>query len=232
MNAAVDACRWQAGAPPFRYRPRPSDPPRTGRIVSPSKGRGRRAAGWQSSPVATRQATMGESDDELVERMTRGDRAALGFLYERYARDVHRVTYAFTRDAHLSADLVHDVFIEVWRRCTHYQPSRGSVKSWILIRARSRALDRLRSASTKREVTGVEPETVGQSVTPSFESMSLPKALEHVSEEERAILMLGYFEGLTCVEIGERLGIPVGTVKSRTRNAMFKLREYFGEVKQ
>jgi RNA polymerase sigma-70 factor (ECF subfamily) len=173
---------------------------------------------------------MTPTDESLVASMARGDRRALGVLYERYSADVFRVSAALLRDQAGASDLVHDVFLEVWRRSAQYESSRGTVKSWIMIRARSRAFDRLRSAATKREVT-LDDEGEG-SVEQSVEGMNLPQALSAVSEEERAVLMLGYFEGLTCVEIGERLAIPVGTVKSRTRTAMQKLRAFFGEDKE
>lgn len=184
---------------------------------------------WRTVDRTGKGCSMTPSDEILVQRMARGDRSALGILYERYAADVHRVTVALLRDRASASDLVHDVFLEVWRCSAQYEPSRGAVKSWVMVRARSRALDRLRSASTKREVALADQ---GEgSIEQLVESMNLPQALMAVSEDERTVLMLGYFEGLTCAEIGRRLDIPVGTVKSRTRTAMQKLRVFFGEGK-
>lgn len=183
---------------------------------------------WRTVDRTGKGLKMAPTDESLVQRMARGDRIALGVLYERYSADVFRVTVALLRESATASDLVHDVFLEVWRRSAQYEPSRGTVKTWIMVRARSRALDRLRSAKTKREVA-LDHQGGEGSVEQSVDGMNLPQALSAVSEEERAVLMLGYFEGLTCVEIGKRLDIPVGTVKSRTRTAMQKLRTFFGE---
>jgi RNA polymerase sigma-70 factor (ECF subfamily) len=169
-------------------------------------------------------------DEQLVERMARGDQSALGLLYERHAADVLRVCKSLLRNEAQAADLVQDVFLEAWRRADQYDELRGTVRAWLMVRTRSRALDRLRSQATKREVA-LSDTSRGKmgSTEPEVNQMHLPKAFERVSEEERAVLMLGYFEGLTCAEMSERLQIPVGTVKSRTRTAISKLRDFFEE---
>lgn len=168
------------------------------------------------------------TDEELVEKMTRGDQAALGQLYERYAADIGRLTVSLLKDAALAADTVQDVFLEAWHRADQFDRTRGTVRAWLIVKARSRCLDRLRARTNKKEVslTDTGRGKIG-SVEQSIDAMHLPEALMHVSPEERDILLLGYFEGLTCEEMSQRLGIPVGTVKSRTRSAMEKLRNFW-----
>lgn len=177
--------------------------------------------------------SMDPGDVELVARIARGEQAALGILYGRYAGDVLRVAHALLRNEAQAADLVQDVFLEVWKRAGQYDDSRGTVRAWIVVRTRSRALDRLRSQTTRKEVSLSDPMAgSGASVEMEMSEVHLPRAFRAVSAEERTVLMLGYFEGLTCAEMSEKLSIPIGTVKSRTRTAMMKLRAFFEEGKQ
>lgn len=198
------------------------------RFVGPTRAGGFGRVGERATPKS-----MDPGDVDLVARMARGEQAALGILYERYSGDVLRVAHALLRNEAQAADLVQDVFLEVWKRADQYEESRGTVRAWIVVRTRSRALDRLRSQTTRKEVSLSDPHAgSGASVEMEMSEVHLPRAFQAVSAEERAVLMLGYFEGLTCVEMSERLSIPVGTVKSRTRTAMMKLRAFFEEGKQ
>lgn len=190
-------------------------------------------SGFGLATERARPEAMDPGDVELVARMARGDQAALGVLYERYASDVLRVAHALLHNEAQAADLAQDVFLEVWKRADQYDESRGTVRAWIVVRTRSRALDRLRSQATRKEVSLSDPTVKSPaSVEMEMSEVHLPRAFQAVTAEEQAVLMLGYFEGLTCVEMSERLSIPVGTVKSRTRTAMMKLRAFFEEDKE
>src|SRR5690606_37354586 len=128
-------------------------------------------------------------------------------------------------------DILHDVFVEVWKRASDFDANRGSVKTWLAMRMRCRCLDRVRSAgySRARPLSHAgEPPSEAPPPTASSDAETLRGALDELPEEQRTVLLLGYFEGLSSREIAERTGVPVGTVKSRVAAAMAKLRATLG----
>lgn len=178
-------------------------------------------------------AQTSELDDvELLREAARGEVAAISIVYDRFAGLLLSMAEKILADRAMAEDLVHDVFLEVWRHAASYDPSRGSVRTWMLVRLRSRALDRMRSARTRREVatddhheptaTLVDGDREDPSLEPDRKSVRL--ALAELPTEQREVLELAYFHGLTSSEIAERMGSPVGTVKSRTAAAIAKLR--------
>jgi RNA polymerase sigma-70 factor, ECF subfamily len=174
----------------------------------------------------------GEADEALVERMSRGDRAALGSLYERHAPRLRALALFILRDAGEADDVLHDVFLEAWRRSGDYVRERGTVSAWLGLRTRSRAIDRVRARKARAEkdaASELGPPSSDPSADPvrTLDHARLQGFLAQMSEAEQEVLMLGYFEGLSSSEIGERVGVPVGTVKSRTRSALAKLRLAF-----
>jgi RNA polymerase sigma-70 factor, ECF subfamily len=173
------------------------------------------------------------TDVELIERMTRGDRAALSALYERHAATLLAVVLLIVRDRHDAEDVVHDVFLEVWRNCGSYSAALASVRTWLVVRARSRSLDRLRANQRRRAVgeatqAAVPPEQATAGSTQ--DRQRLLSALAQVPEAQQGVITLAYFEGLSTTEIAERLGIPVGTVKSRAHAALKALRRLLGNA--
>ena len=172
------------------------------------------------------------SDEALVERMSRGDRAALGVLYERHAPRLRGLALVILRDPQEADDVLHDVFIEAWRRSADYSTDRGTVSTWLGMRTRSRAIDRVRSRNVRAQVDAVS-EFAPPSGDPAGDPMrTVDRARLHgllatMSEAEQEVLVLGYFEGLSSRQIGERVGVPIGTVKSRVRAALAKLRRAF-----
>lgn len=170
-----------------------------------------------------------EADTSLVLRMARGDRAALGELYERHASRVFALLLRILGERGEAEDLLHDVFLEAWRHAGDYASERGTVSAWLVLRARSRAIDRRRSAPRTRSVAleGADPPERGDpAADPAriLDQKRLGDVFSVMSVEEREVILLGYFEGLSSTEIAERIGKPVGTVKSRTRSALEKLR--------
>lgn len=164
-------------------------------------------------------------DAGLVKRMSEGDPVALDALYQRHFRGLYALGQVMLRNAHEAEDLTHDVFLEAWRRSAEYSAERGSVRAWLFMRARSRALDRLKAAGRG---LGAVVEAVSRATPNSLvERYRLRTRLSKMPETQQQVLILGYFEGLTTVEIAERLSIPEGTVKSRTRAALAALREKF-----
>lgn len=166
-------------------------------------------------------------ETEALRRVARGDREALASLYDTHGDVVYGVLVSILRHESEAQDLLHDVFVEVLERAGDYDPRRGSVRTWLLMRARSRAIDRLRSARVRRErVTDAHPERVSDLAAPdvSLDGQRLRTRLSGLPEAPRAVLELAYFRGLTTTEIADELGIPVGTVKSRAAAGLRALR--------
>ena len=167
-------------------------------------------------------------DPDLVAAAARGDRAALGELYDRHAPLLLALGRRILGNEAEAEDLVHDVLLEAWRRAETYQPTRGTVRAWLVVRARSRALDRLKSAPRTKSVSVSAPDfdrmpgTDDPSTT--ADQQKLRGAISELPKEQLEVLLLGYYQGLTSREIAEHLQLPVGTVKSRVAAALSKLR--------
>ena len=181
---------------------------------------------------------MPPSDDAaLVARMRTGDERALGELYDRWEDAVRVCALSIVDEAAEAEDVVEDVFWQAWRQRGRFDAERGSVSTWLLTIARSRALDRVRARRRSRETSGLE-ELELSGVEASLaqndplvdaergeRSRMVRRALQDLPAEQRESLELAYFEGLSQTEIAARTGNPLGTVKTRMRLAMQKLRE-------
>lgn len=171
-------------------------------------------------------------DVDIVIRVARGDREALGVLYDRHASAMLGLGIKLLRDRGESEEILHDVFLEAWKRAGDYDPARGSVRTWLMLRMRSRCLDRIKSAARSRtSPAGERLERVAGAVPAAAADRAdagrVRGALGELPEDQRTILELGYFQGLSCSEMAEHLGIPIGTVKSRLHAALKKLRATF-----
>ena len=182
-------------------------------------------------PAQSREAEREEPDVELMERLARGDRAALALLYERHAPLLLALGLRMLGDNREAEDVVHDAFLEAWRAAGDYDRTRGSVRAWLMLRMRSRTLDRIRSAGRRRVVSidnvSLPESGNGDSTTSGAERLGVRMSLETLPAEQRRVLALGFYEGLSASEIAERLQVPVGTVKSRTAAALSKLRAHY-----
>lgn len=170
-------------------------------------------------------------DEDLVVAMARGDRLALSALYRRHAPALLALGNRLLQDDRREAeDLVHDVFVELWKAAGDYDPARGTVRAWMLVRIRSRALDRLRCARQRCLVLTGETAEVEVSAPQSVvsEGRRVVGLLDGLSTHHRKVIELGYFEDLSSEEVARRLSIPVGTVKSRTAAAIAELRRRLG----
>jgi RNA polymerase sigma-70 factor (ECF subfamily) len=165
---------------------------------------------------------------ELLLACANGDEEALGSLYDRYGKLSYGVALRVLRNATLAEDAVQDAFLTVWRQAASYDRARGKVSTWILTLVHRRAVDLVRR---QRRFNAVAMEPPAAPLTPveSLEEVALRSelqaALQTLSSAEREVVDLAYWDGLTQSQIAGALGIPLGTVKSRTFTALAKLRE-------
>lgn len=178
------------------------------------------------------------SDAELVRAMAEGDRAALGTLYDRYVSLLLGIARRILRNEREAEDLVHDVFLEVWRQAKDFDVNRGTVRAWLVMRLRSRALDRLKSVAfarvTSLETTTLptEPSVAPVEVAGASETAMVRHALDQLPADQRTVIELGYFEGLSLSEVAAKLDTPIGTIKSRLARALTRLREELATLRK
>ena len=166
-----------------------------------------------------------EPEDEavLVARAQRGDRDAFGQLYRCHFGFLSTVADRLLPDA--SEDLVHDVFIEAWRRIRSFDASRGAFRTWLSIILRSRALDRRRKAGRRPLELPLSPlPAPGNEASAAHARRDLERVFAKMSEKERRTVTLVYYSGFTLAEAAERLAEPVGTVKARMSRLLAQLR--------
>ena len=168
-----------------------------------------------------------ELDAELVAAMARGDRDAMAALYERHSGVLLGLAMRIVKNRREAEDLLHDVFLEVWRSAKDFDPKRGRVRTWLAIRMRSRALDLQKSARVSRNAGDAGLDVLvddGDHASSLGDHARVRAALVELGPDQRRVLELAYFEGLSCSEIAERVAIPVGTVKSRIAAGLDRLR--------
>jgi RNA polymerase sigma-70 factor (ECF subfamily) len=174
------------------------------------------------------------SDEALVAGLANGDREAALVLVRRYQARLFGLTLAITRDRGTAEEAAQDAFVKAWRYAASYDPRRGSVAAWLLSIARNAALDHARARGRRPEQTGTEvlTEVAGPvDVDSPYEDLApLARAVRGLPEEQRAVLMAAVYQGFTTREISEAWHLPVGTVKTRLRLALGKLRELSLEV--
>jgi RNA polymerase sigma-70 factor (ECF subfamily) len=173
-------------------------------------------------------------DDRLLaERLRSGDREALGLLYDRYASVAMAVAVRVVADRELAEDLVHDAYVAVWQKIDRFDPSRGSLRSWLLTIVRNRAIDRLRGTRPSMEVGEADEQSLLRTgPNPTWEAaaarrsaVELRRALGSLPDEQRQAVELAYFGGRTYREIAQLTGVPQGTANGRLRLALAKLRD-------
>jgi RNA polymerase sigma-70 factor, ECF subfamily len=170
-----------------------------------------------------------DPDVELVRAMAAGNQDALAALYERHSDLMLGLAMRIVRNRREAEDLLHDVFLEAWRAAKNFDPNRGRVRTWLAIRMRSRALDLQKSARVSRNAgdAGLD-RVVDIESHASPDHAKVRAALGDLPKDQRVVIELAYFEGLSCSEIAERISAPIGTIKSRLAAAMTKLRTTLG----
>src|SRR5437773_5737757 len=180
---------------------------------------------------------MGTPGGDLIRVMAAGDRDAFARFYDRYAPLVFPFVLRIVRDRADAADVLQDVFWEAWRGAAAYDSARGTPEAWIFARARTRAIDRVRAVRRRGEtfvapvderVAAAAPEPGGDAAARVGNRDLVLGALGRLPEAQREALALAYYGGLTQTEIAERLKQPLGTVKTRIRLGLERLREVLG----
>ena len=177
-----------------------------------------------------------DHDHRCIERMAAGDSAALAELYDRYSDLLYSLALRIVGGAADAEEALQDTWLQAWRNAPSYDVSRGAVGAWLVTIVRSRALDRLRSLGSRRRAemaaaveAAATPPPPAPDPAASHASRSLRKdvaqAMAALAPQQRAVVELAYFEGLSQSEVAERLQAPLGTVKSWTRQALLKLRD-------
>ncbi len=179
-----------------------------------------------------------EDDRDLAERLKRREPAALAKLYDSYGKIAFSLIYRIVRDVGVAEDLVQETFLRVWNRAQGFDAARGALGPWLLAVARNRAIDYIRSSGGKMARGALELEYAEHpSAFVNFESdlltrdreMRVRKAVDRLNENQRHVIELAYFEGLSQTEMAERMGQPLGTVKTWVRSALKNLRDELGE---
>jgi RNA polymerase sigma-70 factor (ECF subfamily) len=178
------------------------------------------------------------ADRDLVDRLQRRDPHALAELYDAYGRVAYALILRVVRDTAIAEDLVQETFLRVWNRVSAFDAEKGALGPWLLAVARNRAIDYLRSTGGRERNTLEFEENVHPALYTDMErelllsdsARRVKSAMEKLSAPQREVIELAYFEGLSQTEMAERMGQPLGTVKTWVRAALKNLRDGLGVV--
>ena len=180
------------------------------------------------------------ADSELVQQMKSGDEAAFANFYDRFAPGIFFMIYAILQDQKESEDVLQEAFVQMWKRSATYDPARSSLFTWAVMISRHKAIDRLRSRqrqsklseaiASESDILSVPADRADDALARREEGERVRAALAQLGEGQREAIDLAFFAGLTQIEISERLGAPLGTVKARIRRGLLALREVLGEI--
>ena len=175
-----------------------------------------------------------EADADAMRRMATGDGGALAELYDRYGRAMFSLAVRILRDRSDAEEIVQDAFAQAWRQAARYDTTRGAVVAWLLMMTRSRAIDRLRARRGQPPLEGDRPSALRDAADASTpvdialltadQVARVRAALESLPDAQRTAIELAFHEGLTHTEVAERLEQPLGTIKTRIRLGLLRLR--------
>jgi RNA polymerase sigma-70 factor (ECF subfamily) len=171
-------------------------------------------------------------DKDLIARVAHQDQSAFVALYDRYSSRIYTLILHMVNDQMLAEEILQETFLRVWRRADQYDPGRGSLLIWLLAVARRTALERLRFESRRPALSDAEEQSTYLESLPEPETTSeearwrsLYLAVQSLPEEQKKLIELAHYQGLSQSEIAEMLGLPLGTVKTRLRAGMLRLRQ-------
>ena len=171
------------------------------------------------------------NEKDLVLLLKSRDSRAFSYLYDNYSGSLYTIITQIVKDVELASDVLQEVFVNIWKRIESYDPDKGRLFTWMLNIARNASIDMLRSKSFQNSQKNLSmsdnsnPGT-GGSTKLNIDTIGFRRVLERLKKEQRVLIDLAYFKGYTHEEIAEIEDIPLGTVKTRIRNALIQLREY------
>ena len=171
------------------------------------------------------------TEQELVAALKNRDAGAFNYLYDHYSAALYTIVKQIVQNTETASDVLQEVFVSIWRKIESYDPAKGRLFTWMLNIARNASIDTLRSKSFQntlknQEITENVNSIRGPSFLPNIDSIGLKKLLLKLKPEYRVLIELAYFKGYTQEEIAEIEDIPLGTVKTRIRNALIQLRSF------
>jgi RNA polymerase sigma-70 factor (ECF subfamily) len=185
-----------------------------------SEVRGSRSGGPASSSA-------GESDYRLVTRIVHRDEGAFAAIYDRYSRVVYSIALHVVRDAAIAEDILHDIFLNLWRSPQQFDGARGKLAPWLAVIARNRAIDWIRKQHPQEDLSEVQlvaDEDLAGDVERKSAIERVRAVLNALPEKQRMALELAFFRGLTHTDIAAQEGVPLGTIKTRIRTALLSIR--------
>lgn len=194
-----------------------------------------------SPETKTSPPTMGELTDEatpewLLERVSNGDQPAFAQLYERFSSRVFGLANRIVRDPSQAEEVAQEIFLEIWRRASRFDRTRGSGTAWIMTLTHGRSVDRVRQAQAARardlkatvDNFDREIDSVSETVASHADAVQVHECLDTLTTLQRQSITLAYFGGHTQREVGEMLGAPLPTIKTRVRDGLIRLRDCMG----
>ncbi|HEY4964858.1 MAG TPA: sigma-70 family RNA polymerase sigma factor [Puia sp.] len=170
------------------------------------------------------------TEQELITALKAGNEQAFSFLYDHYSGSLYSIILQIVKIPETASDVLQVVFINIWRKIASYDPVKGRLFTWMLNISRNASIDMLRSKSYQNSLKNQEiTDTVygnDSASQPSVDSIGLGRIMGKLRPEQRVLIELAYFKGYTQEEIAEIEDIPLGTVKTRIRNALLQLRDY------
>ena len=183
---------------------------------------------------ANHSAADADDDAQLIAKIADGDRIAFALLYDRFSPPLYSLALKMLGNEAEAQDLLQEVFLSVWNKSETFRAQRGSAFSWVVTQLRNRAIDRIRSRRRRGELleaNGADLEPSGSATLTSAQNCEVSErarevrsAMEQLSQDQRQVLRLAYFEGMTQAEISEKLAEPLGTIKARAHRGLARLR--------
>jgi RNA polymerase sigma-70 factor (ECF subfamily) len=173
---------------------------------------------------------------QLLERVAHGDRHAFAELYDQVSPRVFGLVKRLLRDHAQSEEVTQEIFLEIWQSATRFDPNKGGAATWILTMAHRRAVDRIRSSQSSRDrdtrigIRDYNPDydTTAETIEVRIEHERVEKAMSRLTELQRQAVTLAYYGGYSHSEVSQMLSVPIGTVKTRLRDGMIRLRDELG----
>lgn len=174
--------------------------------------------------------------EQLLGQVAEGDRVAFSELYDRMSSRVFGLVKRLLRDHAQSEEVTQEIFLEIWQNASRYSPAKGGAVAWVLTMTHRRAVDRVRASQASRDrdakigIRDMEPDidVVAEHVEIRVENERVKHAMQRLTELQRQAVTLAYYGGYSHSEVAELLSVPIGTVKTRLRDGMIRLRDELG----